>query len=148
MSADALRVHEATLLARSVRDEVTGCLRWTGAHTPSGYGQLRIGKKVHSVHRIAHELWIGPIPDGYDIDHVRTAGCQHRDCIEPAHLEAVTHAENLRRRAAAITHCPRGHAYTPGNTATSLTAVGGVRRRCRACVSLKNRIYKSRRTAA
>lgn len=88
------------LIARCVRAE-TGCLRWTGAHTPTGYGHIRIDWKTRPVHKVAHELWIGPVPDGYDIDHVYEKGCRYRDCIEPSHLEAVTHATNVLRAYAA-----------------------------------------------
>lgn len=86
---------EDRLRGRSVR--VDGCLRWTGAHTKTGYGQITINDKRVSVHRAAYTVWVGAIPDGLDIDHVASRGCNHRDCIEPNHLEAVTHAENLRR---------------------------------------------------
>lgn len=117
---------EAKLLAGS---EVDGdCRRWTGAHTQKGYGHIFVGGKARRVHRVAHEVWIGPVPAGHDIDHVHARGCRHRDCIEPAHLEAVTHAENVRRAAELITHCPKDHEYTPEN----LLATGSGRR-CRTC---------------
>lgn len=83
------------LATRSVRDG--DCLRWTGAHTQQGYGQIRIDTKVIAVHRLAYEVAVGAIPDGYVIDHVRERGCRFRDCIEPRHLEAVTQAENVAR---------------------------------------------------
>lgn len=53
--------------------------------------------KVIAVHRLAYEVAVGAIPDGYVIDHVRERGCRFRDCIEPRHLEAVTQAENVAR---------------------------------------------------
>jgi len=83
-------------------------------------------------HRAAYEHHIGPIPAGLHIDHVchnsatDCAGgsmCLHRRCLNPAHLEAVPSAVNVRRspastasRNAAKTHCPQGHPYTPENT--------------------------------
>lgn len=36
--------------------------------------------------------------------------------MNPEHLEPVTPAENARRAAAAVTHCPKGHEYTEENT--------------------------------
>lgn len=122
------------LIERAYRaTDGTGCLRWTGAHTPKGYGQIVVDGDVVAVHRAAHEAWIGPIPDGHEVDHVHERGCRHRDCIEPTHLEAVTHAENVRRQLAARTHCVRGHELTPGNVKLYRTSKGYVGRRCRRC---------------
>ncbi len=65
-----------------------------------GIGYPRIPHKVNgkrvrfSAHRTAYEIWVGPIPDGHEVDHT----CHNKLCINPAHLEAVTHPENLRRR--------------------------------------------------
>lgn len=150
---------EEKLLARSVRDEATGCLRWTGAHIPQGYGQVVVSGRRGSqrVHRVAHELWIGPIPEGYDVDHVKERGCAHRDCIEPSHLEAVTHRENLLRGIgpsainARKARCKHGHRFSPGNT--RIDAKGD--RICRTCdrakrarSHAKRKVQRSARRAA
>lgn len=118
----------ADLTLRSQRDEASGCLRWTGAHTEKGYGHIHWGGKSRRVHRVAYEVFIGPIPAGYEVDHVRQRGCVHRDCIEPTHLEAVTPEENKRRRFTP-THCPSGHEYTPENTYLKPSG----KRNCREC---------------
>ena len=39
-------------------------------------------------------LAVGPIPDGREIDHL----CRNHRCVNPDHLEPVTHLENMRRR--------------------------------------------------
>ena len=44
-------------------------------------------------HRFAYELLVSPIPDGLELDHL----CRNTLCVNPVHLEPVTHAENLRR---------------------------------------------------
>ena len=51
-------------------------------------------------------------------------------CVNPGHIEAVTNQENVRRGAAAVTHCRNGHEFTPENT--YLTPRDGYRQ-CRAC---------------
>lgn len=44
-------------------------------------------------HRFAYERSYGPIPANRDIDHL----CGNRPCVNALHLEAVAHAENVRR---------------------------------------------------
>lgn len=79
--------------ARSFVHPVTNCHIWLGAKTPAGYGRTtNEGKEVY-VHRMAYEMVHGPIPPGYEIDHL----CRNPSCFNPNHLEAVTHAENVRR---------------------------------------------------
>lgn len=114
-------------------DAETDCWRWTGRHTENGYGLVDIDGKVQRVHRVMHELFIGPIPDGLHVDHVHERGCRYRDCGNPAHLEAVTQAENNRRAGVLKTHCPRGHEYTPDNTYRQPSKPNA--RICRACRS-------------
>jgi len=59
-----------------------------------GYARFNIapGQSVHA-HRFAYEELVGPIPEGLDLDHL----CRNKTCVNPAHLEPVTRAENVRR---------------------------------------------------
>ncbi|MGH7485840.1 MAG: HNH endonuclease signature motif containing protein, partial [bacterium] len=42
----------------------------------SGYGRAWWDGRVLSVHRAAYEALVGPIPEGYDLDHL----CRNRAC--------------------------------------------------------------------
>lgn len=84
------------LFSKLVIDQSTGCLLWTGACNDQGYGHLhvggRTGRQVY-VHRLMYELFVDSVPDGLEIDHL----CKVPRCASPAHLEAVTHRENILR---------------------------------------------------
>lgn len=101
-------------------DCVSACWLWTGSITSDGYGQF--GRPSRLAHRMSYEFFVGPIPDGCILDHVRDRGCIHRHCINPDHLESVTIAENVLRgdsrpaQNARKTHCPQGHPYDDENT--------------------------------
>lgn len=64
-----------------------------------GYQTVQVEDRKVLVHRVSYMYHYGPIPKGFVIDHVRDAGCNFKDCINPTHLEAVTTAENNRRAA-------------------------------------------------
>jgi hypothetical protein len=80
----------------------SGCWLWTGFVSHSGYGQLGVGsmkdstRRIAVAHRVAHELFKGPIADGLEVDHL----CRVRSCVNPEHLEAVTPSINVRRSTA------------------------------------------------
>jgi hypothetical protein len=74
------------------------CWLWQGYVQANGYGRFMVGdREARLAHRVAYELAIGPVPARLVLDHVRARGCEHRHCVNPHHLEAVTMAENLRR---------------------------------------------------
>lgn len=109
--------YRANLLAK-VTEDASGCWLWGGATMHNGYGQFRYRTRLIAAHRASYLMFVGPIPEGLDLDHL----CRRRNCVNPAHLEPVTRRENLLRgdtitaRNAAVTRCPRGHAYDALNT--------------------------------
>lgn len=117
------------------------CWLWTAYLKPTGYGEIGLGGRnqpmVHA-HRVSYEIANGPIPEGLVIDHL----CRVRNCVNPAHLEAVTNKENLLRGvgpsalSARKTHCSQGHPYDEGNTYTHQGT-----RHCKECYRLRNRQY-------
>ncbi len=113
------------------------CWPWLGALDAGGYPQFRRSHSsgMERAHRVSYEIVHGEIPDGKEIDHIchdpRTCNlgnlCPHRSCANPDHLKPATSKENcspersnigvaVKDRAKLITHCPRGHEYTEGNT--------------------------------
>lgn len=80
-------------LAAKVTLADAGCWQWNGADNGHGYGCIDLGGRITYTHRLAYEAFFGPIPEGYDIDHL----CRNRRCCNPFHLEAVTRRENLMR---------------------------------------------------
>ena len=98
-----------------------------------GYTKMAYNGTIVGTHRVAYEVFVAPIPEGMQIDHL----CRQRACCNPAHLEPVTCRDNLLRgdtviaREVATTHCPRGHAYDEANT--YVRPDGQSKRGCRAC---------------
>src|SRR4051812_32422445 len=84
--------------ARIAVDPVTGCWLWQGSRNrEDGYGQIRIAGGTRLIHRVVYELAVGLVPDSHMVVHVKSRGCAHAHCCNPAHLDAVTPAESTAR---------------------------------------------------
>ena len=122
----------------------TECWNWTASTTAGrGCGQFRIGGKVMRAHRVMYQCFVGPVPDGMDVNRT----CGNRRCMNYRHMEPVSRRETVlragvpeatHRRYAAQTHCKRGHEYTEANTYWRV--IKGVWcRSCNTCRGIRNR---------
>lgn len=112
------------------------CWFFARALSTAGYGVIWNGEKVVYAHRLMYEQMKGSVPKGLELDHL----CRNRSCINPDHLEPVTHKENQARGLGAelfIRHnaykkaCQKGHIYDDKNTYYRKDRPGD--RGCRAC---------------
>jgi hypothetical protein len=111
----------------------TGCWEWpSDLLRDDGYARVSIYGTQHLVHRFMYEHFVGPVPEGSELDHL----CRNRACANFEHLEAVPHKVNMLRGAgvgsanAAKTHCLRGHDLSPRPNG---------RRQCLICKKDQNR---------
>jgi hypothetical protein len=137
---------DETAFANLLIDPITGCWSKQGHHNGRGYVHVIIGSRLDGTrrkvlaHRLAVEVATGrPIPDGMTVDHL----CRNRRCVNPAHLEIVSMAENLRRGKgwaglnARKTHCLRGHALAGDNLIRERLG-----RKCRTCANERRRVRR------
>jgi len=109
-------------------DLLEGCWLWQGAINHDGYGLFWHEEKMRGAHRTAFEHWNGKVLEGLELDHL----CRNRQCVNPDHLEIVTHKENVQRGRSFLgekTHCPQGHPYSGENLVIRLNG----RRTCKIC---------------
>ena len=112
----------------------SGCWDFTGAIADDGYGRFWWIGRTGQAHRYAYGL----VPEGMELDHL----CRNRRCCNPAHLEPVTHLENVRRGAnmkRTETHCGNGHEWETNKFQSDKNRPGVFR--CREC---HNKLNKDR----
>lgn len=127
-------------------DKSGECWLWTGYFhkAPARKGGLEYaaiygGGKHHYAHRLSYEFFVGPIPPGFQIDHL----CRNTRCVNPEHLEAVTPATNTLRANtfsginSRKTHCPQGHPL--------VWIEKEQRRACPTCRTAAKKRYKARK---
>jgi hypothetical protein len=138
--------------------ELGACWLWTGHVADNGYGLFRAGPdQVMYAHRWVYAHTVGEIPEGWHIDHdchdwtvcgLDDAECEHRRCVNPAHLTAREPAANNARSGSptAINArkdvCDHGHPFTVENT--YVHPQRGTRH-CRACLAETRERYERRR---
>lgn len=125
---------------RVIPEPNSGCWLWVGGRARYGYGTFYLNGRHVYAHRVSYEMHVGPIPAGLELDHK----CRVPACVNPNHLEPVTHRENVKRGLAGIktaewqrskTHCPNGHQYTADN----IYYRSNGHRDCRTCSQKRSR---------
>lgn len=95
---------------------ITQCWEWQGKRSKDHYGEFSVsylGRQTSKAHRFSFLIFNGYLPTrGRDVDHK----CRVRYCVNPDHLQDVTHAENGWLRSAAQTACREGHPFDEANT--------------------------------
>jgi len=129
-----------------VRKTEGGCWLWIGSQTaPGWHGIIMWEGRRQTAHRVSWQIHRGPIPDGLKVLH----RCDVAPCVNPAHLWLGTQRDNMQDCSAKgrlgvqqrppLTHCKRGHLFTPENT---LWPHG--RRRCKTCAYAAIRAFKAK----
>jgi hypothetical protein len=115
------------------------CWIWTLHLNKGGYGQAVVGGRNYLAHRLAYMIFNGPIME-QTLDHL----CRVRACVNPDHLEPVSHRKNMERgRWATATTCIYGHPRNDDNTKIEMRRSGKVRR-CLECKRLGSVEYRKR----
>lgn len=117
-----------------------GCWIWTAAKDRNGYGRVMRDRGIGGVafaHRLVYELLIDT--PGPELDHL----CRNRDCVNPQHLESVTHKENCKRgevgkyqkiKWSKPRDCHRGHQMAGANLYIHYnTRLKRINRQCKKC---------------
>jgi hypothetical protein len=129
-----------------------GCWHWTGTVGSNGYGRMAIRDRrgvqlSYCAHRIGYEHLVGPVPDGYELDHT----CENPLCVNPAHLEPVSHKTNVLRgnsphaKNAAKTMCHNGHELSGYNLVIRWEpTTKGAARKCRTCEAANAKRWRNK----
>lgn len=126
-------------------EKTDNCWIWKGYISPYGYGRLTFNGKAQPAHRFVYEILKGPVPEGMVCDHL----CRNRACVNPDHIEIVTHRVNILRgegmsaKNVIKTHCASGHPYDGDNLFYSQG-----NRHCRICSRESMWRYRLRRQQA
>lgn len=76
----------------------TPCWVWTmadsGGGRGGGYPRMKLNNRTCAVHKVVFVNEHGFVPGNKQIDH----RCRNRRCVNPDHLEMVSHLENQKRR--------------------------------------------------
>lgn len=121
-------------VVKEITVDANGCWLYSHVCMSTGYGRVRWQGRRTTTHRVTWEHYVGPIPEGRQIDHL----CRVRACCNPLHLEVVDQRTNVRRGESPSTVtarsgvCQRGHSM-----ADAYHAPGSGKYSCRSCTKLR-----------
>lgn len=126
-----------------------GCWEWAGSKFSNGYGSIRLFGLNLLAHKVSYIIHIGEIP----MEHIVHHKCENPGCVNPNHLEVLTHLEHRRLHREADhsgrdpmaygtfrrnkTFCKYGHPFDAENTYHRKDGT----RTCRICVRRRNHKY-------
>jgi hypothetical protein len=119
------------ILRHVVADSTGGCWNWSSAKNGKGYSILTVHRQTVLAHRLSLLIFKGPFDPACDVDHL----CRNPSCVNPEHLEAVSHLENVRRGESfgrLLPVCRNGHEY-PIDAPIRFDSRGRTYRQCRSC---------------
>ncbi len=124
------------------------CWIWGGKINNWGYGAVKVEGKDRPAHRVFYEIFHGDLPasdrvataERIEVDHT----CRVRACVNPSHLQLVTHSENSALAHLRKTHCPKGHAFSDENTQVNRDGA----RVCRTCNRNRMRVLRASKKLA
>lgn len=113
------------------------CWPWQGCRNSKGYGQFGMNRQHYLAHRLSYTVHFGPIPSGLCVLH----RCDNPICVNPAHLYAGTHKDNMRDKITKNRHwhgklnehdkevIRNTHQQDPTKTSQEIATMFGVHRR-------------------
>lgn len=124
--------------------DVETCWVWMGALGGHGYGHFNPPHDQVPAHRWSYASLVGDIPDGLVLDHL----CCNKRCVNPWHLDPVTHQVNIRRALASDfseSYCAHGHEWA---AEPPYIRPRDGKRMCRACRREDVRRFRAKFAAA
>jgi hypothetical protein len=129
------------LIALSYKDG--DCWRFKGCLSHNGYATVSYQTKKERVIRLILHFTVGmPLRSTLVARHKLI--CPHKDCWNPEHILHGTQKQNMEDYSKSVTHCPRGHEYTPHNTRRPKVIMGHGGRSCMECKKLQARERRAR----
>lgn len=137
MSSKPKQEDEA-VVARIIEDKfwsyvtkTDSCWLWSiKRKDPTNYGSISYKGRNYRAHRISLAL-LGVDMSVGEVDHL----CRNKACVNPGHLEVVSHRVNIQRAKEVQEYCKRGHRTTPENMYVKFSKKDNTYvRQCRECI--------------